>query len=300
MTPFALATAVVDGAPVAALRIEGTIYPLGRLAPGFDGVSVRGLLQRWPSAFDELSALVDQVVANPPDERVGALDEPHLLSPVQLPDKLLAVGANYIGHLKAMGLKAEKWTPMPFFARPVANTLVGPGPTVRIPANTQAFDWECEMTIVVGRRLRDASQEEALAGVAGYMVGLDMTCRDLIQVDNELKVDLARGKSQDTMCPCGPWLTPAAFAGDIENLPIRLRVNGEVMMDDSTSDMLFSVPEMLSEISHSMTLEPGDMLLTGSPDGSAGQHDDRWLRPGDVISADIGDLGPLEVTMIAP
>jgi 2,4-didehydro-3-deoxy-L-rhamnonate hydrolase len=97
---------------------------------------------------------------------------------------------------------------MPLFLRPPTSTLVGPGRTVVIPRSTKQFDWECELAVVVGRRLRHATREEAVGAAAGYSIGMDLSCRDLIQVDNDLNVDLVRGKAQDTMAPCGPHTCP--------------------------------------------------------------------------------------------
>jgi 2,4-didehydro-3-deoxy-L-rhamnonate hydrolase len=216
---------------------------------------------------------------------------------VLYPNALLAVGANYSGHLREMGLKVEKWGVMPFFIRPPRTTLVGPGETVRIPRSTKQFDWECELAIVLGRTLRQASREEAAAAVAGYSIGLDLTCRDLIPVDNDLHVDLVRGKAQDTMAPCGPGIVPAEFIANVDDLRIRLSVNGAPMMDARTSEMLYKGDEILAEISRYITLSPGDICFTGSPSGSAGAHGNRWLKPGDTISAEIEQVGVLNVTM---
>ena len=116
-------------------------------------------------------------------------------------------------------------------------------------------------------------------------------------MDNDLKVDLVRGKAQDTMAPCGPAITPAKFVKNPNNLRIQLYVNDEKMMDAPTSEMLYKIDEQLSIISHVITLQPGDILFTGSPSGSAGEHGGRWLKPGDRIHAEISEVGVLSVTM---
>ena len=128
-------------------------------------------------------------------------------------------------------------------------------------------------------------------------MGFDLSCRDLIQVDNDLKVDLVRGKAQDTMAPCGPAMVPAKFVEDVNDLRVQLSVNGEMMMDASTSEMLYKIDEQLSTISEYLTIEPGDILFTGSPSGSAGVHDNRWLRDGDRIRGEIESVGVLDVTV---
>ncbi len=268
---------------------------LGAAQPLLRDATCLSLLQSWDAAFP----LLEELTAKLADQADGSLSgqDAQLLTPVMYPDKLMAVGANYSGHLREMGLKAEKWASMPFFIRPPKTTLVGPGKTVVIPRSTKQFDWECEVAVFVGRRLRHAGKEEAAAAVAGYAIGLDLSCRDLIQVDNDLKVDLVRGKAQDTMAPCGPVIMPAKFVPDINNLRIQLSVNGELMMNASTSEMLYKIDEQLSVISEYLTIEPGDILFTGSPSGSAGVHGNRWLKPGDRIRAEIEQVGVLNVTM---
>jgi len=266
MTLWTLATLQGTDGPKAAIGVGNRFYPLADIQPLLTGQTCKTILRHWDSALPLLEAMADRLaddVAMHPKAVEGK--DATLLTPVMYPDNLLAVGANYSGHLKEMGLKAEKWASMPFFVRPPKTTLVGPGPTVRIPRSTKQFDWECELAVFVGRRLRHASKEEAAAAVAGYAIGLDLSCRDLIQVDNDLKVDLIRGKAQDTMAPCGPVITPAQFVENVNNLRIQLSVNSEPMMDAYTSEMLYKIDEQLSAISSCLTIEPGDILFTGSP-----------------------------------
>ena len=295
VTQFALATLSTPDGPKAALQTGGRYHRVDAAQPLLRDATCLSLLQAWDASFPLLEELAGKLA----DQADGSLSshEVQLLTPVMYPDKLMAVGANYSGHLKEMGLKATKWPSMPFFLRPPKTTLVGPGRTVVIPRSTEQFDWECEVAVFVGRRLRHAGREQAAAAVAGYAIGLDLSCRDLIKADNDLKVDLVRGKAQDTMAPCGPVIVPAAFVPDIDDLRIRLWVNGEKMMDASTAEMLYKIDEQLSIISEYLTIEPGDILFTGSPSGSAGVHGDRWLRPGDVIHAEVEHIGALDVTM---
>ncbi len=293
MTVFSLATITADAGPAAALVIDGRYHPLATLSPELGGHDVKALLAAWDVILPMLKALA---AAAP---QGGGLAKAQLLAPVLYPDTLLAVGANYSGHLEEMGLPVEKWPVMPFFVRPARTTLVGAGRTVRIPRSTKQFDWECELAIVIGRTLRHASRAEAMAGIAGYAIGLDLTCRDLIKVDNELGTDLIRGKGQDTMAPCGPAIVPTEFVSNVDDLRIQLAVNGEPMMDARTSEMLYKCDEMIANISEHITLQPGDICFTGSPSGSADRHGNRWLRPGDTIRAEIEQVGVLEVTMRA-
>ena len=298
MTPFAVATLEAPGGSKAAIGVAGSYYLLEDIQPLLQTASSKTLLETWDTSLPLLQELANSLTTNGATNTAGIPKETaHLQAPVLYPDNLLAIGGNYAGHLKAMGLEVKKWDVMPFFVRPPKSTLVGPGETVRIPKTTRQFDWECELAVFVSRRLKDAGRDEASAAVAGYAIGLDLTCRDLIWVDNDLKVDLVRGKGQDTMAPCGPAMTPAKFVNDPNNLHIRLYVNDEKMMDASTCEMLYKIDEQLSVISHFITLQPGDILFTGSPSGSAREHGDRWLKPGDRIRAEISDVGVLNVTM---
>jgi 2,4-didehydro-3-deoxy-L-rhamnonate hydrolase len=295
---FTLATLRTPTMPRAAIGVGDRYYLLSMLQTLLADTTILEVLQQWESAFPLLQSLAEQVIGD--NDAAGEGIPTHiadLLTPVLYPNNLMAVGANYSGHLREMGLKPEKWASMPFFLRPPTSTLVGPGRTVVIPRSTKQFDWECELAVVVGRRLRHATREEAAEGIAGYSIGMDLSCRDLIQVDNDLKVDLVRGKAQDTMAPCGPHIVPRHFIPDVNNLRIQLYVNDEKMIDASTSEMLYKVDEQLSVISEYLTIEPGDILFTGSPSGSAGVHGDRWLRDGDRIHAEIEGIDALDVVV---
>jgi 2-keto-4-pentenoate hydratase/2-oxohepta-3-ene-1,7-dioic acid hydratase in catechol pathway len=221
MTPFTVATLEAPGGGKAAIGINGSYYLLDNIQPILQPASCKTLLETWDTSLPLLQELADSLAKNGATKTAGIPKEAaHLLAPVLYPDNIVAVGGNYAGHLKAMGLEVKKWAVMPFFIRPPKSTLVGPGETVRIPKTTHQFDWECELAVFVGRRLKDAGRDEALAAIAGYAIGLDLSCRDLIWVDNDLKVDLVRGKGQDTMAPCGPAITPAKFVKDPNNLRI--------------------------------------------------------------------------------
>jgi 2-keto-4-pentenoate hydratase/2-oxohepta-3-ene-1,7-dioic acid hydratase in catechol pathway len=298
MTTFTIAMLEAPGGRKAAIGVEGSYYLLEDIQPLLQPSSSKALLETWDTSLPLLQELADSLATNGATKTEAIPKETvNLLAPVLYPDNLLAIGGNYAGHLKAMGLEVKKWDVMPFFIRPPKSTLVGPGETVRIPKTTRQFDWECELAVFVSRRLKDAGRDEASAAIAGYAIGLDLTCRDLIWVDNDLKVDLVRGKGQDTMAPCGPAITPAKFVKNPNNLRIQLYVNDEKMMDASTSEMIYKIDEQLSTISHFIILQPGDILFTGSPSGSAREHGDRWLKPGDRIHAEISEVGVLNVTM---
>ena len=169
--------------------------------------------------------------------------------------------------------------------------MVGPGDAIVIDeALTTRVDWEVELAAVIGRPLRNASPDEALAGVLGYTVGNDVSARDLQFGDGQW----TRGKSLDTFCPLGPEIVSPDELGDPQNLRLFTRVNGETVQDSSTEHMVFGVAELLSHCSHAFTLEPGDVLLTGTPWGCGEFMDPpRHLHPGDVVEVEVEGIGVL-------
>ncbi|KAM0815700.1 putative Fumarylacetoacetase-like C-terminal domain-containing protein [Seiridium cardinale] len=184
-----------------------------------------------------------------------------------------------------MGMPARKWDSMPFFTCPPTTSMIGSGQKVKYPFGTSQFDWECELVVVVGARLHRANHEQAARAIAGYTIGLDWSCRDLLARKIGGLVDLMRGKAQKPMKPCGPSFVSKRFASDVQNAPVKLWVNGELMINGTTADMIWKPEEYLAEIGKLVTLGPGDMIMTGIPAGSAKSHGGRWLKIGDRISA---------------
>ena len=298
MTRFTLATLRTARGAKAAIGVGERYFELAEVSRDFQHHTVKSMLDDWTSNFPKLEMLVSDIGQRSHSELQSiSAEEGDLLTPIVWPNKVVCVGANYADHLREMGLKAERWEPMPFFMCPPSTCLVGPGETVKIPKSTKQFDWELELAVIVGKRLENVTKEEAADAIAAYSIGFDLSCRDLIKVDNELRVDLVRGKSQDTMKPVGPFIVPAKFLPDVSDLKLTLSVNGKQMMDSSTKEMLFTCDEMLSTISSFVTLEPGDIVFTGSPNGSAGVHGNCWLKPGDSIHAEIEGIGAFDVQM---
>jgi 2-keto-4-pentenoate hydratase/2-oxohepta-3-ene-1,7-dioic acid hydratase in catechol pathway len=296
---FALANLNTSSGERAALAIEGAYFRLDQVLPGCS-TSVRSILDDWDRLYPRLLAAAEQCAADGSRSRalVSSTDV-ELLTPVRFPNKLICVGAVYRDHLREFNLPAERWKNMPIFLRAPTTSIVGPGRTLAMPATTSQFDWEIELAVIVSRRLKSADLESATSAIAGYSVGLDMTCRDLLDRDSPTGVDLVRAKAQDGMAPVGPFVRPAAFVRDVHNLRLKLFVNDEIKQDGCTADMLYSVPEQLSTISRYITLEPGDIVFTGSPAGS-GASIGQYLQPGDRIRAEIEAVGRLEVEVLAP
>ena len=290
---YTFATVATAEGDRAALVVAGTHYRLDRLITDLAAPTLRALLDDWDWLLDKC----DGLVAAPLDPR-ARVDDPLILSPVRFPNKLVCVGAVYSDHLEQMDLPPERWPNMPMFLRPPTTSIVGPGRTVMIPANTKQFDWEIELAVVIGRTLTAVDEKTATEGIAGYSVGIDLTCRDLLDRGSAVGVDLIRAKAQDKMAPIGPCLAPARFVADPGNLGLRLWINGEQRQNGTTASMLFSVAEQLATISRYITLEPGDIVFTGSPAGSA-RSDDQFLRPGDHIRAEIDQVGRLDLELYA-
>jgi 2-keto-4-pentenoate hydratase/2-oxohepta-3-ene-1,7-dioic acid hydratase in catechol pathway len=294
---FTLATLKTPFGPKAAIGIENQYYLFADIQPKLN-LTVKDILTNWSTSHSMLEHIAASISdGHYKDCPVFSEEIADFATPVLYPNKLMAVGANYTGHLKEMGLPIEKWQPMPFFFRPPTTTLVGPGKTVYIPNSTKKFDWECELAVIIGKRLRNADKQEAMNAVAGYAIGLDLSCRDLMKNDTAVPVDLVRGKAQDTMAPCGPYIVPVEFIPNPYTLRIQLYVNEQKMMDANTSEMIYQIDEQLSIISEYITIEPGDILFTGSPSGSAEVNGGRFLQPGDTIDAQIEDVGRMKVTI---
>ncbi len=204
------------------------------------------------------------------------------------PGKIVAIGLNYMDHIEEAGLDVPRH-PLVFAKLPTS--VIGDGdPIVVDRALTERVDWEVELAVVVGRTMRDVAPEDALDHVLGYTVANDVSARDV----QEREPQLVRAKSFDSFCPLGPVVVPAAEIADPQALALRTRVNGETVQDSTTAQMVFGVAELLAYCSRGFTLEPGDVLLTGTPRGCGEFLDPpRSLRHGDVVEVEIDGIGTL-------
>lgn len=214
-------------------------------------------------------------------ERAGTLAEVRLLPPCT-PTKIVAVGLNYADHA-AEARREVPSEPVIFFKPPSA--VIGPGEAIVYPPISQRVDYEAELAVVIGRRTRNVSAGEALGYVLGYTCSNDVSARDL----QHRSIQWARGKGVDTFCPLGPWIVTALDPGD---LAIESRVNGVVRQQSRTRHMIFSVAELICYIAQVMTLEPGDVIMTGTPAGVGP------LEPGDRVEIEIEGIGVLENVVI--
>jgi 2-keto-4-pentenoate hydratase/2-oxohepta-3-ene-1,7-dioic acid hydratase in catechol pathway len=207
--------------------------------------------------------------------------------PIERPQKIVCVGLNYRDHAEEQGTELPE-APLLFAKWP--NTLIGPGDPIVISPVTSRVDYEAELGVVIGERVRGASAENALEAVRGYLCLNDVSARDLQFSDGQW----VRGKSLDTFCPVGPELIPAKDVGDPQALSIRAIVNGEVLQDSNTSNMIFSVAEIVAHVSQAITLEPGDLIATGTPAGVGVFREPQvLLQPGDEVTIEIERLGAL-------
>jgi 2-keto-4-pentenoate hydratase/2-oxohepta-3-ene-1,7-dioic acid hydratase in catechol pathway len=207
--------------------------------------------------------------------------------------KIICAGMNYRDHAEETGLAVPE-QPVLFAKWP--NALIGPGEPIVLSALSTQVDYEAELGVVIGRRSRDLSVEDALDAVGGYVCVNDVSARDLQFADGQW----TRAKSLDTFCPVGPRLVPAADIPDPQALRIRCLVNGEALQDSSTAQMVFGVAELVSFASRGMTLEPGDLIATGTPAGVGfTRKPPIFLKPGDEVTIEIEGIGELTNPVVA-
>jgi 2-keto-4-pentenoate hydratase/2-oxohepta-3-ene-1,7-dioic acid hydratase in catechol pathway len=213
--------------------------------------------------------------------------------PIGRPQKIICVGLNYRDHAEEQGVALPE-RPLLFAKWP--NTLIGPGDPIELPAISRQVDFEAELGVVIGATVSRCSKENALEAVAGYVCLNDVSARDLQFADGQW----VRGKALDTFCPVGPRLVPKEEVGDPQSLRIRSVLNGETMQDSTTANMVFGVAELIAFISQAITLEPGDLIATGTPDGVGVFRDPQvFLEDGDEIVIAIEGVGEIANPVVA-
>jgi 2-keto-4-pentenoate hydratase/2-oxohepta-3-ene-1,7-dioic acid hydratase in catechol pathway len=244
---------------------------------GGDGSSVRELLA---------SGRLAETAAISGGEPL-ALERVELAPPVPDPDKIVCIGLNYRAHAAEAGIDPPQ---SPTFFAKFRNALAAPGATVALPAASAKVDFEAEVAFVVGRRARDVAESDGLDHVAGYMLLNDLSARDLQFATPQWMP----GKVFDGSAPCGPALVTPDEAGPENRISFSLTLNGEQMQAASTDDLIFSVPALVAHLSGLMTLEPGDIVSTGTPAGVGSMREPRvWLKPGNEVAISSPTLGRL-------
>lgn len=265
------------------------------------GLPLRGLPMLLAAGADGL-AVAEQALqfARASGSAVGGhirygFDAVRLRPPLLRPGKILCAGINYLGHLQEnpAAVRPEE----PFIFAKLPSGVIGPADPIVKPALTEQLDYEVELAVVIGRIMRHVPAERALSHVAGYTIMNDVSARDVQFRSNQITL----GKNFDTFAPLGPCLVTADEIGDPGRLRLRAWVNGELRQDETATDMIFPVPELLARLSAIMTLEPGDVVSTGTPAGvGVFRTPPVFLQPGDTVRLAIDGIGHLENRVVAP
>ena len=215
------------------------------------------------------------------------LEKARLRPPVLRPGKIICVGRNYAEHARERGSDVPS---QPIYFLKSINTICGPGDPIRLPPNSNQVDYEAELAVVMGRGGKQIPEEKAYEHIAGYLILNDVSARDMQGADKQW----FRGKSCDTFAPIGPWIVTTEEIPDPHILRISLTLNGQTMQDSNTANMIFKIPYLVSYLSQSLTLEPGDIISTGTPEGiGAGRTPPIFLKSGDTVSISIEKIGTL-------
>jgi len=263
--------------------------------------SVKQILEKGPDCLRRIAELAASADSFTPSDQVK------LLAPVTRPNKVLALAGNYSEHLKEAGLALalsdsprRTTVPRPFIMP--STVVIGPDEEIPWPDYSEQIDYEIELAVVIGRKAKNVSPDNALDYVAGYTIANDVSARSVTFRQGRAQrpwdefYDWLNGKWSDGFCPMGPYLLTADEIEDVQNLALQLTVNGRVRQKAGTSQMIYSVADIVSFLSHIMTLEPADVIATGTPSGVAMATGD-FLQPGDVIECTIEKLGTLKNTL---
>lgn len=299
-----LSSAGSDGNPrLGAVSAGGRVVDIANAAASagvkldFDATSMVALIEAGPGALAQIRDLVSK--APPAGPIVSDLK---LLPPIpKINRNIYAVGWNYLEHFEeAKGLRDpnQKLPEHPVFFSKAVHTLNGPFDPIPFDPNVSSMiDWECELAVIIGKQALNVSEADAMNYVFGYTIINDTTARDLQQKKHGGQ--WFKGKSLNKHGPMGPWIIPASEL-DHGNLHLILRVNGEVKQDASTKQMYFKVPRIISELSQGLTLEPGDIIATGTPPGVGyARNPPQFLKPGDVMESEIVEIGMIRNTIRA-
>ena len=280
-----LATFDTGGGARVAIVSGESLIDLSQAAPGLPRDMI-GLIAAWPDA----ERAVRQLEKTAPHFKLADV---HLQAPVPRPQKILAIGLNYADHIAESGLpKPERQV---WFSK-LPNAVNGPYDGIEIPKASSAVDYEAELVAIVGRRCRHVAKEDAASAIFGYTAGNDVSVRDW-QFHTPQWI---LGKSFDTHAPFGPWIVTADEIGDPHALGIRCFVNGEMRQNSNTGNLVFNVYDQIALLTQAMTLEPGDVIFTGTPGGVGfAAKPPTFLKAGDVVRVEIDRIGALDARMTA-
>lgn len=247
--------------------------------------------------FDDLPALLEAVAGDParlrPGEALGELSSLRLLAPVARPRKIICIGLNYRRHAAEVGMELPPAPPL--FAK-WDNAIVGPYDPVPLPPGCDTVDFEAELAFVIARRCRRVPAAEAGGVLLGYCCANDVSERRYQSQTSQWTA----GKAFDGFCPLGPWIVTVDELGPNPDLAIRGRLDGQVMQESRTNDLIFTVPQLVEFISFIMTLEPGDIVLTGTPEGvGVARRPRRFIQPGETYEVEIEGIGAIRNRFVA-
>lgn len=256
-----------------------------------DSISNRQIIQLSPDEFSQFEAVVREMAGTRASSDIYSLEDILLGPPIPDPDKIICLGLNYLSHAEEAGFKAPE---VPILFAKYRNALTGPTSPICLPTLSEQIDYEAELAVVIGKRGKDISKENALEHVAGYMAFHDVSARDLqFQTGQWLS-----GKALDSFAPCGPALVINEIS-DPQNLEISTRVNGQTLQHSNTQHMIFPVADTIAYISQLLTLEPGDIIATGTPEGVGFKRTPPiFLKDGDVVEVEVEKIGILRNPVI--
>jgi acylpyruvate hydrolase len=252
-------------------------------------------LLQWGLGVPVVHQVLKKYEGTAQDQRIMTFtkDKINLEAPIQRPGKIVALGFNYRDHIEETGREIPDY-PVVFAKFP--SSVVGPDDQIPIPKITQKLDWEVELGVVIGKNCKDVEEQEALDYIAGYTIVNDLSARDLQGSDGQW----VRGKSLDGLCPMGPCIVTTDELDDASGLKMHTKVNGEIKQESNTSNLLFDVKQIISLLSQSFTLEPGDVIATGTPSGVGFKRDPpEFLKPGDEVEVYIESIGYLKNKIIS-
>jgi 2-keto-4-pentenoate hydratase/2-oxohepta-3-ene-1,7-dioic acid hydratase in catechol pathway len=252
-------------------------------------------LLSWDAGIDVVRQIVDRHEQTSEGERLltRPLSSVTLEAPIPRPGKIIALGRNYLKHIRETGSQTPSFPNI--FAK-FPSCVIGPNDPIHIPKISKQIDWEVELGVVIGRVCKDVKETQSLDYIAGYTIINDVSARDLQQSDGQY----VRSKSLDDFCPMGPCIVTRDEIGDGSGLRLSTKVNGILKQDSNTSEMRFTVPQIVSHLSQAFTLEPGDVISTGTPSGVGFVRDPpEFLKPGDEVEQYIEKIGFLRNPVVA-
>jgi 2-keto-4-pentenoate hydratase/2-oxohepta-3-ene-1,7-dioic acid hydratase in catechol pathway len=286
-----------------ALVLEQKLYDLDDALraglPAADPAWVRGgvaaIIAQWERAQVWVKAAAPVAAELAAAKRIKPIaDRPGLVAAPYVPHRIFCAASNFVEHANEMGtVLAAKSESKPYMFLKLANTVIGTGEAIRMPPETKQLDWEIELAAVIGKSCRRIPAEQALDVVAGYTIVNDVSARDInMRSDYPFKFDWFQGKCHDTFAPFGPWIVPAWQIPDPQAVHLKLDVNDATMQEDTTHNMIWTVREQIAYLSTIVTLQPGDVIATGTPTG-VGMGRGVYLKSGDKITATIDGIGTL-------